>query len=67
VYRIETCLAAMQATGNSVRAAHSTSGPLLLDLPEAVGNLIVLADGNRALRAALVAGWRAPRNPGGAA
>jgi hypothetical protein len=61
VYCIETCLAAMQATGNSARAAHST---LPLDLPDAVRN--VIADGNHALRAALVAGWRAP-NPGGAA
>ena len=43
---IETCLAAMQGTGNPAWAALSTSGLRALDLPEGVHDLIVLADGD---------------------
>jgi putative DNA primase/helicase len=43
---IETCLAAMQATGNAVWAALSTSGLRALDLPGDVREVIVLADGD---------------------
>ena len=43
---IETCLAAMQATGNPAWAALSTSGMKALHLPEAVREVIVLADGD---------------------
>jgi putative DNA primase/helicase len=43
---IETCLAAMQATGNTAWAALSTSGLRWLDLPRAVRDVIVLADGD---------------------
>ena len=43
---IETCLAAMQATGNSAWAALSTSGLRSLDLPRDVRDVIVLADGD---------------------
>jgi hypothetical protein len=43
---IETCLAAMQATGNPAWAALSTSGLRTLDLPKDVQNVIVLADGD---------------------
>lgn len=43
---IETCLAAMQATGNATWAALSTSGLQNLDLPEDVREVIVLADGD---------------------
>jgi putative DNA primase/helicase len=43
---IETCLAAMQATGNPAWAALSTSGQRSLDLPTDVRNVIVLADGD---------------------
>jgi len=45
---IETCLAAMQATGHPAWAALSTSGLKALDLPEDVRNVIVLADGENA-------------------
>jgi len=45
---IETCLAAMQATGHPVWAALSTSGLLALDLPPDVRDVIVLADGDAA-------------------
>jgi putative DNA primase/helicase len=41
---IETCLAAMQATGKSTWAALSTSGLRSLDLPKNVRDVIVLAD-----------------------
>jgi putative DNA primase/helicase len=41
---IETCLAAMQATGRPAWAALSTSGLRTLDLPDAVRNVIVLTD-----------------------
>jgi putative DNA primase/helicase len=43
---IETCLAAMQATGNPAWAALSTSGMKALNLPETVREVIVLADGD---------------------
>jgi hypothetical protein len=43
---IETCLAAMQATGHPAWAALSTSGLRALDLPGCVRDVIVLADGD---------------------
>lgn len=43
---IETCLSAMQATGHPAWAALSTSGLRALDLPDAVREVIVLADGD---------------------
>jgi putative DNA primase/helicase len=43
---IETCLAAMQVTGQPAWAALSTSGLRTLDLPDAVRDVIVLADGD---------------------
>jgi putative DNA primase/helicase len=43
---IETCLAAMQVTGHPAWAALSTSGLRTLQLPDAVRNLIILADGD---------------------
>jgi putative DNA primase/helicase len=43
---IETCLAAMLATGHPAWAALSTSGLRALDLPDAVRDVIVLADGD---------------------
>lgn len=43
---IETCLAAMQATGKPAWAALSTSGLRWLDLPRAIAKVIVLADGD---------------------
>lgn len=43
---IETCLAAMQATGHAAWAALSTSGLRTLNLPEATSGVIVLADGD---------------------
>jgi len=49
---IETCLAAMQATGNPAWAALSTSGLRTLNLPEDVRDVIVLADGDDAGEAA---------------
>jgi putative DNA primase/helicase len=49
---IETCLAAMQATGHPAWAALSTSGLRALDLPTEVHNVIVLADGDDAGEAA---------------
>jgi hypothetical protein len=45
---IETCLAAMQATGHPAWAALSTSGLRSLDLPADVRDVIVLADGDKA-------------------
>jgi hypothetical protein len=45
---IETCLAAMQATGNPAWAALSTSGLRTLDLPKDECDVIVLADGDDA-------------------
>jgi hypothetical protein len=56
---IETCLAAMQATGNPAWAALSTSGLRILDLPKDVRDVIVLADGDEAGEAAAQdCGWR---------
>lgn len=49
---IETCLAAMQATGNPAWAALSTSGLKTLILPPDVQDVIVLADGDAAGEAA---------------
>ena len=49
---IETCLAAMLATGNPAWAALSTSGMRTLDLPGLVREVIVLADGDDAGEAA---------------
>ena len=49
---IETCLAAMQSRGLPAWAALSTSGLLALDLPHDVRDVIVLADGDEAGRAA---------------
>ena len=43
---IETCLAAMQATGSSAWAALSTSGLCALHLPADIREVIVLADGD---------------------
>ncbi|MFZ5690218.1 MAG: DUF7146 domain-containing protein [Pseudomonadota bacterium] len=43
---IETCLAAMQASGRAAWAALSTSGLRALDLPREVRDVIVLADGD---------------------
>jgi putative DNA primase/helicase len=43
---IETCLAAMQATGNPTWAALSTSGLRSLNLPRDARDVIVLADGD---------------------
>lgn len=43
---IETCLAAMQASGRPAWAALSTSGLRALDLPRTVRDVIVLADGD---------------------
>jgi DNA primase len=43
---IETCLAAMQASGRPAWAALSTSGLRSLDLPNAVRDVVVLADGD---------------------
>jgi DNA polymerase I-like protein with 3'-5' exonuclease and polymerase domains len=43
---IETCLAAMQATGHPTWAALSTSGLRALELPEDVRDVVVLADGD---------------------
>lgn len=45
---IETCLAAMQATGHPAWAALSTSGLRTLNLPSGVRHIIVLADGDDA-------------------
>ena len=49
---IETCLAAMQARGLPAWAALSASGLLALDLPPDVRDVIVLADGDEAGKAA---------------
>lgn len=52
---IETCLAAMQATGHGAWAALSTSGLRTLDLPPSVQDVIVLADGDAPGEAAALA------------
>lgn len=44
---LETCIAAMQATGRPAWAALSTSGLRGLDLPDPVRDVIVLADGDK--------------------
>jgi hypothetical protein len=49
---IETCLAAMVASGHPAWAALSTSGLRAVDLPDDVRNVIVLADGDDAGEAA---------------
>jgi putative DNA primase/helicase len=49
---IETCLAAMQATGNPTWAALSTSGVRTLDLAADVREIIALLDGDDASEAA---------------
>jgi len=49
---IETCIAAMQATGHPAWAALSSSGLQTLDLPKDVRDVIVLADGDDAGEAA---------------
>jgi putative DNA primase/helicase len=49
---IETCLAAMQASGHPAWAALSTSGLRSLNLPKDVREVIVLADGDDAGEAA---------------
>jgi hypothetical protein len=49
---IETCLAAMLASGHPAWAALSTSGLRSLDLPTSVRDVIVLADGDEAGEAA---------------
>jgi putative DNA primase/helicase len=56
---IETCLAAIRATGHSAWAALSTSGLRTLDLPGDVRDVIVLADGDAPGEAAARdCGWR---------
>ena len=45
---IETCLAAMQATGKSAWAALSASGLAALEVPDGVREVIILADGDDA-------------------
>jgi hypothetical protein len=55
---IETCLAAMQATGNAAWAALSTSDLRSLDLPRDVRDVIVLADGDEPGEAAAQDGER---------
>jgi putative DNA primase/helicase len=49
---VESCLAAMQATGHPAWAGLSTSGLRALDLPKDVRDVIVLADGDDAGEAA---------------
>jgi putative DNA primase/helicase len=49
---VETCLAAMQASGYPAWAALSTSGLRSLDLPTNIHDVIVLADGDEAGEAA---------------
>jgi hypothetical protein len=49
---IETCLAAVQATGHAAWAALSTSGLRSLDLPKDIRDVVVLADGDEAGEAA---------------
>jgi DNA primase len=44
---IETCLAALQATGRPAWAALSTSGLQNLVLPDTVDDVVVLADGDQ--------------------
>ena len=58
---IETCLAAMQATGHPAWAALSTSGLRALDLPGSVREVIVLADGDDPGEAAARGACAGPR------
>ena len=60
---IETCLAAMQATGHPAWAALSTSGLRTLDLPAEVREVILLADGDDPGEVAArdCAGWKRMR------
>jgi hypothetical protein len=72
---IETCFAAMQATGKPAWAALSTSGLRTLDLPLSIRDITILADGDDAGEAAAkhaAARWvsegrrvRIARPPGG--
>jgi putative DNA primase/helicase len=56
---LETCLAAMQATGNPAWAALSTSGLLTLALPGDVRHVVMLADGDEpGEEAARACAWR---------
>jgi DNA polymerase I-like protein with 3'-5' exonuclease and polymerase domains len=56
---LETCLAAMQATGHPAWSALSTAGLRALELPEHVRNVIVLADGDAGGEAAArESAWR---------
>ncbi len=56
---LETCLAAMHATGKPAWAALSTSGMHALELPRAIHNVVVLADGDDAGEAAACdCAWR---------
>jgi hypothetical protein len=56
---IETCLAAMNATGNPAWAALSTSGLRTLDLPDNISHVVVLADGDdTGEKAARDCAWR---------
>ena len=59
---IETCLAAMQATGHPAWAALSTAGLRALELPKEVRDVIVLADGDEPGEAAARdCAWRRKR------
>ena len=51
---IETCLAAMQATGKPAWAALSTSGLRTLELPTEIREVVVLADGDESGEAAAI-------------
>jgi putative DNA primase/helicase len=55
---IETCLAAMVATGHAAWAALSTSGLGALDLPSSIREVIVLADADAPGEAAAIAAAR---------
>lgn len=61
---IETCLAAMQATGRPAWAALSTSGLQTLRLPNDVDEIVVLADGDQAGDAAARAAAQRWQNEG---
>ena len=61
---IETCLAAMQATGRPAWAALSTSGLRTLDLPVEVRDVVVLSDGDEPGEAAALYAARRWRREG---
>ncbi|MBL8565292.1 MAG: toprim domain-containing protein [Hyphomicrobiaceae bacterium] len=61
---IETCLAAMQATGHGAWSSLSTSGLRTLDLPPVVQDIIVLADGDAPGEAAALAAAARLRHEG---